>query len=101
MTDSAPADAATPPAARPGPGHPATSRRPGGPAVPRHGGDHVVLSGLGRFGRWCARHPWPVVAVWVVLLVGVTLGNRALGGAYTDNFSLANSPSQAGTDIRS
>ena len=91
VTDSAPADAATPPAARPGPGHPATSRRPGG--------DYVVLSGLGRFGRWCARHPWPVVAVWVVLLVGVTLGNRALGGAYTDNFSLPNSPSQAGAAL--
>jgi RND superfamily putative drug exporter len=58
-----------------------------------------MLSRLGRFGRWCAQHPWPVAAVWVVLLVGVTFGHRALGGAYTDNFSLPNSPSQAGAAL--
>jgi RND superfamily putative drug exporter len=36
------------------------------------------------------------VAIWVVLLAGVTFGHRALGGTYTDNFSLPDSPSQAG-----
>ena len=97
MTDSA--RAAARPAARPGPGEGVTSRGPAGPAGPAgpgHRDDHVTLSRLGRFGRWCARHPWPVVAIWVVLLAGVTFGHRALGGTYTDNFSLPDSPSQAG-----
>ena len=58
-----------------------------------------MLSRLGRFGRWCARHAWLVVAVWVVLLAGVTFGHRALGGSYTDNFSLPSSPSQAGAAL--
>ncbi|MCW2911026.1 MAG: putative integral rane export protein, partial [Actinomycetia bacterium] len=99
MTDSARADAAAHPGARPAPGEHAAPRRPGGPVAPGHRDDHVMLSRLGRFGRWCARHPWPVVAVWAVLLVGVTFGHRALGGAYTDNFSLPNSPSQAGAAL--
>jgi putative drug exporter of the RND superfamily len=58
-----------------------------------------MLSRLGRFGCWCARHGWLVVAVWVVLLAGVTFGHRALGGSYTDNFSLPNSPSQGGAAL--
>ena len=103
MTDSARADAA----ARPrddqrGPGRTrATGPRHG--QEPRGGreapGDHLSLSRLGRFGRWCARHPWPIVAIWVIVLAGVTFGHRALGGTYTDNFSLPSSPSQAGAAL--
>ena len=58
-----------------------------------------MLSRLGRFGRWCARHPWPVVALWVIVLAGVTFGHRALGGTYNDNFLLPSSPSQAGAAL--
>ena len=54
------------------------------------------LAGL---GRWCARHPWPVVALWIVLLVGATVGHRALGGGYSDSFSLPGSPSQQGSAL--
>jgi putative drug exporter of the RND superfamily len=39
------------------------------------------------------------VALWVIVLVGVTAGHRALGGTYTDNFSLPSSPSQAGAAL--
>jgi putative drug exporter of the RND superfamily len=108
MTDSARTDAAAQPGARPRlgepratyqPGEPGTVRRSGDPAAPGHRDDHVMLSRLGRFGRWCARHAWLVVAVWVVVLAGVTFGHRALGGSYTDNFSLPNSPSQAGAAL--
>ena len=99
MTDSARTDAAAQPGAWPGPGEPGPGRRPGEPAAPGHRDDHFMLSRLGRLGRWCARHPWPVVAVWAVVLVGVTFGHRALGGSYSDNFSLPNSPSQAGAEL--
>ena len=47
-----------------------TGRREGGPHPGR-------LAGL---GRWCARHPWPVEALWIVLLAGATVGHRAVGG---------------------
>jgi len=57
------------------------------------------LGSLGRLGRWCARHPWPVVAVWIVLLIGATVGHRVLGGVYSDNFSLPDSPSQQGAEL--
>ena len=102
MTDSARADAAT----RPRDGRPRDVQTGGG--RPRHvrprgdqgaHGDHGALSGLGRFVRWCARHPWPVVVFWVIVLAGVTVGHRALGGTYTDNFSLPSSPSQAGAAL--
>ena len=107
MTDSArtgtgapgAAAAARPPGARPAPGQPGPVRQSGGPATLGCRDDHVVLSRLGRFGRWCARHPWPVVALWVIVLAGVTFGHRALGGTYNDNFSLPSSPSQAGAAL--
>jgi len=57
------------------------------------------LGRLGGLGRWCARHPWPVVALWIVLLVGATVGHRALGGVYSDSFSLPGSPSQQGSAL--
>jgi putative drug exporter of the RND superfamily len=70
------------------------SQRPGaGAAGPPE------LGRLGRLGRWCARHPWPVIAIWVVLLAGATLGHRALGGTYSDSFSLPGAPSAQGAAL--
>jgi putative drug exporter of the RND superfamily len=43
--------------------------------------------------------PWPVVALWIVLLAGATVGHRALGGVYSDSFSLPGSPSQQGSAL--
>jgi RND superfamily putative drug exporter len=57
------------------------------------------LGALGRLGRWCARRPWPVIVIWIALLAGAALGQRALGGTYTDNFSLPGSPSQPGAAL--
>ena len=39
------------------------------------------------------------MALWVIVLAGVTFGHRALGGTYNDNFSLPGSPSQAGAAL--
>ena len=54
---------------------------------------------LYRTGRWCARHPLLVVLAWLILLAGVTLGHRALGGAYSDDFSLPGTPAQQGAAL--
>jgi RND superfamily putative drug exporter len=54
---------------------------------------------LYRIGRASARHAWPVVLVWVVLLLVATLGHRALGGTYSDDFTLPGSPAQQGADL--
>ena len=48
---------------------------------------------LARTGLWCARHAWLVIAAWIVLLAGATLGHRALGGTYSDDFNLPGSQS--------
>jgi RND superfamily putative drug exporter len=40
-----------------------------------------------------------MVALWIVLLVGATVGHRALGGGYSDSFSLPGSPSQQGSAL--
>ena len=73
--------------------------QPGASGVPGQPGTLGCLSRLGRLGRWFARHPWPVIAAWLILLVAATAGSRALGGAYSDSFTLPNSPSQQGAAL--
>jgi putative drug exporter of the RND superfamily len=55
--------------------------------------------GLARIGAWCAGHAWLVVALWLVALIGATLGHRVLGGTYTDDFTLPGSAAQTGADL--
>jgi RND superfamily putative drug exporter len=52
-----------------------------------------------RAGRQCARHPWLVIAIWLGLLAGAILGHRALGGVYSDDFSLAGTSAQQGANL--
>ena len=40
-----------------------------------------------------------VVLIWVGLLAGATAGNHALGGVYSDNFSLPGTPAQTGANL--
>ncbi|MGW6945348.1 MMPL family transporter [Streptomyces xanthophaeus] len=54
---------------------------------------------LHRSGRWCARHAWRVLALWVVLLAGLGLANHQWGGAFADSFSLPGTSSQTGADL--
>ncbi|MBR7826558.1 MMPL family transporter [Actinospica sp. MGRD01-02] len=54
---------------------------------------------LARAGGWCARHAWTVVAVWLLILIGATVGHRALGGTYADDFNLSGSPSVTGINV--
>jgi len=52
-----------------------------------------------RVGRWNAGHPAVVVLAWLGLLAGTALGHRALGGVYSDNFTLPGTPAQQGASL--
>jgi putative drug exporter of the RND superfamily len=54
---------------------------------------------LGRLGRWCAVHAWLVLGLWLVALVAATAGHRALGGSYSDDFTLPGSAAQTGANL--
>jgi len=55
--------------------------------------------GLDRLGYWCSRHGARVVLAWLFVLVAATLAHHALGGSYTDDFSLPGTTSQQGADV--
>ncbi|MEV5333881.1 MMPL family transporter [Streptomyces werraensis] len=68
------------------------STRGGAGAGPRAG----VLR---RLGEWCARHFVVVIVAWLVALVVLQVVSRAVGGAYSDNFTLSDSQSQKGIEV--
>ncbi len=54
---------------------------------------------LYRIGRFSARHPWPMLVVWVFLLLAASAASRALGTTYSDSFTLPGSPSAQGNAL--
>lgn len=50
-------------------------------------------------GGACARRPWAVLGIWIVLLVGVVFGAKAIGQSLNDNLTLPGTDSQAATDL--
>ncbi|MEW2492762.1 MMPL family transporter [Streptomyces nodosus] len=50
-------------------------------------------------GHACARRPWRVIAVWLLVLLAAVAADRAWGGAYGDDFDLSGTPSQTGADL--
>ncbi|MFF9663412.1 MMPL family transporter [Streptomyces althioticus] len=68
------------------------STRGGAGAGPRAG----VLR---RLGEWCARHFVVVIVAWLVALVVLQVVSRAVGGAYSDDFTLSDSQSQKGVEV--
>ncbi len=47
-----------------------------------------MTDALYRLGRFCARHRWPVIGLWVVATVALALVGRAVGDQNNDNLSL-------------
>ncbi|GHF01651.1 membrane protein [Streptomyces werraensis] len=68
------------------------STRGGAGAGPRAG----VLR---RLGEWCARHFVVVIVAWLIALVVLQVVSRAVGGVYSDNFTLSDSQSQKGIEV--
>ncbi|MDT0448283.1 MMPL family transporter [Streptomyces hesseae] len=54
---------------------------------------------LGDGGRWCARHPWRVIASWLLVLGTLVTLNAVRGGTYRDDYSLPGSSVQRGADL--
>jgi RND superfamily putative drug exporter len=54
---------------------------------------------LERLGRFASRHRWWVVGVWVLLLLGLTLVNRQVGGSFVNDYSVPGSESSSGLDV--
>ncbi|MFD9595515.1 MMPL family transporter [Kitasatospora sp. NPDC059973] len=72
------------PARIPGPARP--------PQPPRRGA-------LRRLGEWCARHSVLVIVLWLVALAGVQVIDRAVGGTFSDDFSLSDTQAQEGRNV--
>src|SRR3569833_2318725 len=43
---------------------------------------------LSTLARWCYRHRLIVVLLWLVAVAGLGVASKAVGSAYSDNFSL-------------
>jgi putative drug exporter of the RND superfamily len=54
---------------------------------------------LERLARWCYRHRWRTVVLWIVALVGSIALVNVAGGDYTAEFSLPGSESQKAFDL--
>ena len=50
-----------------------------------------MASFLYRLGRWCARHAWTVLALWLVVLAGVGTGTATLGEPLSNEISIPGS----------
>jgi RND superfamily putative drug exporter len=64
-----------------------------GGAAPQGRGRRPLLQ---RLGTACGRHPWRVLAVWLVLLAALFAGARHLGAGYRDNVDLSGTQSNTG-----
>ena len=54
---------------------------------------------LQRLGTACGRHPWRVLAVWLVLLVALFAGAKHVGAVYSDNVDLSGTQSHTGLTL--
>ncbi|MFF6774082.1 MMPL family transporter [Streptomyces sp. NPDC012637] len=54
---------------------------------------------LYRIGHWCARHFLVVIVLWLAAVAGLQVTDRAVGGAFSDNFALPGVQSAEGLDV--
>jgi RND superfamily putative drug exporter len=57
-----------------------------------------VATLLYRLGRFSFRHPWRMLAVWLILMIGMLGGGVALGGKTNDSFAIPGTQSQNAID---
>ena len=50
-------------------------------------------------GRFCSRHHWPTIGVWIVLAVGLVLAGQAGESKTNDNLTLPGTGSTAATEL--
>ncbi len=54
---------------------------------------------LERLGRFASRHRWWVLGVWILLLLGLTLVNRQVGGNFVNDYTVPGSESKSGLAV--
>ena len=54
---------------------------------------------LERLGGFVTRHRWTVIALWLVLLAGVTIANRAVNANFVNDYTVPGSQSSKGLDL--
>ena len=54
---------------------------------------------LARWARFAARHPWRVIAGWVVVVAVIAALSTAFGGSYTSVFSIPGSETQTAVEV--
>ncbi|MGW5354350.1 MMPL family transporter [Streptomyces sp. NPDC004031] len=54
---------------------------------------------MAALARWCFRHKWVVILLWVAALLGVGTASRIAGDAYSNDFSLPHTESSKVLDL--
>jgi putative drug exporter of the RND superfamily len=73
--------------------------RPPAPAVRAVGDDQAVTGPLYAIGRFCSRHHYPTIAVWLVLAVVLVVAGRAGDSKTNDNLTLPGTGSTEATEL--
>ncbi len=50
-------------------------------------------------GRWCSRHHWPVIGIWVVLAIALVVIGQASGSKTSENLTLPGTGSTQATEL--
>ncbi len=58
-----------------------------------------MTGALYRIGRFCGRHHWPVIAVWIVVTIALAVAGRIVGDSTNDNLSLPGTDSTKAQDL--
>jgi RND superfamily putative drug exporter len=54
---------------------------------------------LERLGRFCARHHWYVIGVWLVIVIGLVALRGAFGGSFVNDYNVPGSASDKGLTV--
>jgi RND superfamily putative drug exporter len=63
------------------------------------GDDAGVTGPLYAIGRFCSRHHWPTIAVWLVIAVALVIVGQASGDKTNDNLTLPGTGSTKATEL--
>lgn len=59
----------------------------------------MTASALGSLGVWAAKRRRLVLAAWIVVLVGSSIGHQVVGSTYSDTLTIPGSAAQAGLNL--
>lgn len=54
---------------------------------------------MARIARWCFRHKFIVIGLWIVALLGITAASQGFGSKYAEDFTLPSTDSSKALDL--